>query len=45
MSDARKYSKEKETKRNTLLELVEYTTSGSGKFTEPIMEDLVFMIK
>ena len=31
-------------KRQTLLELVDYVNTGSGKFTEPVSEDIVFML-
>ncbi|KAL3686102.1 hypothetical protein R1sor_004124 [Riccia sorocarpa] len=43
-TDASKNTKEKETKRQTLLELVEYVTSGSGKFTEAVFEDITKML-
>ena len=36
--------REKEMKRQTLLELVDYVNTGSGKFTEPVSEDIVFML-
>lgn len=38
------YMREKEIKRQTLLELVDYVNSGQGKFTEAVSEDIVFMI-
>lgn len=43
-SDPTKHVKEKEIKRQTLMELVEYVTSGTGKFTEPVMEECFRMI-
>lgn len=36
--------REKEIKRQTLLELVDYVNTGSGKFTEGVAEDIVFML-
>ena len=36
--------REKEIKRQTLLELVDYVNQGSGKFTEAVAEDIVFML-
>lgn len=36
--------REKEVKRQTLLELVDYVNSGTGKFTEHVSEDIVFML-
>jgi len=36
--------KEKEIKRQTLLELVDYANSGQGKFTEAVSEDIIFML-
>ncbi|KAL1550412.1 serine/threonine protein phosphatase 2A 57 kDa regulatory subunit B' theta isoform-like [Salvia divinorum] len=36
--------KEKEIKRQTLLELVEYLTSASGKFSENVMQEAVKMV-
>jgi hypothetical protein len=35
---------EKEAKRQTLLELVDYANSGAGKFTEAVSEDIIFML-
>jgi serine/threonine-protein phosphatase 2A regulatory subunit B' len=35
---------QKETKRRTLCELVDYVTAGQGKFNETIAEDVVFMV-
>jgi len=36
--------REKEMKRQTLLELVDYVNTGTGKFTELVSEDVVFML-
>jgi serine/threonine-protein phosphatase 2A regulatory subunit B' len=36
--------REKEIKRQTLLELVDYANSGQGKFTEAVSEDIIFML-
>lgn len=41
-TDTSKHAKEKEIKRQTLLELVDYVNVGQGKFTEAVSEDLVF---
>ncbi|KAF8370214.1 hypothetical protein HHK36_031745 [Tetracentron sinense] len=43
-SDTLKSAKEKETKRQTLLELVEFIQSGSGKITETVQEEMIRMI-
>ncbi|KAG0585751.1 hypothetical protein KC19_2G035500 [Ceratodon purpureus] len=43
-TDPTKNVKEKEIKRQTLLELVDYVTSGSGKFTEAVFEDITKML-
>jgi serine/threonine-protein phosphatase 2A regulatory subunit B' len=43
-TDPSKNVKEKEIKRQTLLELVDYANSGQGKFTEAVSEDIIFMI-
>lgn len=43
-TDPTKHVREKEMKRQTLLELVDYANSGSGKFTEAVSEDIVFML-
>lgn len=43
-SDPGKDTLEKEIKRTTLLELVEYVNGGPGKFTEAVSEDVVFML-
>ncbi|XP_072951888.1 serine/threonine protein phosphatase 2A 57 kDa regulatory subunit B' alpha isoform-like [Typha angustifolia] len=40
-SDTLKSAREKETKRQTLLELVEFVQSGSGRLAEPVQEELV----
>ena len=39
-----KYIKEKEIKRNTLLELVDYVTSVNGKYTETVMQEVTTMV-
>lgn len=43
-SDQTKHVREKEMKRQTLLELVDYANSGAGKFTVAVSEDIVFML-
>ncbi|PIN26399.1 Serine/threonine protein phosphatase 2A, regulatory subunit [Handroanthus impetiginosus] len=43
-TDPTKHLKEREIKRQTLLELVEYVTSANGKFTEIVMQEIVKMI-
>lgn len=43
-TDPSKNVKEKEIKRQTLLELVDYVTSGTGKFTEAVFEDITKML-
>eukprot|EP00798_Chlamydomonas_sp_ICE-L_P016206 gene16206-22370_t len=43
-SNPTQYVREKEVKRQTLLELVDYANSGAGKFTEAVSEDIVFML-
>lgn len=43
-TDPTKDVKEKEIKRQTLLELVDYVTSGTGKFTENVFEDVTRML-
>jgi hypothetical protein len=43
-TDQGKAVREKEIKRQTLLELVDYVNTGSGKFTEAVAEDIVFML-
>jgi serine/threonine-protein phosphatase 2A regulatory subunit B' len=42
-TDQTKNMREKEIKRQTLLELVDYVNTGSGKFTDAVAEDIVFM--
>ncbi|XP_009606776.1 serine/threonine protein phosphatase 2A 57 kDa regulatory subunit B' theta isoform [Nicotiana tabacum] len=43
-TDPTKNLKEKEIKRQTLLELVEYVTSANVKFTEVVMQEVVKMV-
>ncbi|TKY59852.1 Serine/threonine protein phosphatase 2A 59 kDa regulatory subunit B' eta isoform [Spatholobus suberectus] len=43
-TDSTKNIKEKEIKRQTLLEVVEYVTSANGKFTETVMEEAIKMV-
>lgn len=43
-TDSAKNIKEKEIKRQTLLELVEYITSVNGKFTETVMQEVIKMV-
>jgi serine/threonine-protein phosphatase 2A regulatory subunit B' len=43
-TDPTRNVKEKEIKRQTLLELVDYVTSGTGKFTEAVFEDISKML-
>lgn len=43
-SDPMKNVKEKEVKRQTLLELVDYVNSGTGKFNEAVFEDITRML-
>jgi serine/threonine-protein phosphatase 2A regulatory subunit B' len=43
-TDPTRHVREKEVKRQTLLELVDYANSGQGKFTEAVSEDIVFML-
>ena len=43
-TDPTKNLKEKEIKRQTLLELVDYVTSTNGKFTENVMQEIVKMV-
>lgn len=42
--DATRHVREKEIKRQTLLELVDYVNTGQGKFTEAVSEDIVQML-
>eukprot|EP00271_Cylindrocystis_brebissonii_P011429 TRINITY_DN28_c0_g1_i1.p1 TRINITY_DN28_c0_g1~~TRINITY_DN28_c0_g1_i1.p1 ORF type:complete len:541 (-),score=109.27 TRINITY_DN28_c0_g1_i1:1284-2906(-) len=43
-TDPSKNIKEKEMKRQTLLELVDYVNSGTGKFNEAVYEDITQML-
>ncbi|CAI9758543.1 unnamed protein product [Fraxinus pennsylvanica] len=43
-TDPTKNLKEKEIKRQTLVELVDYVTSANGKFTEAVMQEIVRMV-
>ncbi|GKV14680.1 hypothetical protein SLEP1_g25512 [Rubroshorea leprosula] len=43
-TDATKNLKEKEIKRQTLLELVDYVTSANGKFPETVVQEVVKMV-
>ncbi|XVF02671.1 hypothetical protein REPUB_Repub04eG0194400 [Reevesia pubescens] len=43
-TDPTKNLKEKEIKRQTLLELVEYVTSANGKFSDAVLQEIVKMI-
>jgi hypothetical protein len=43
-SDASSHVAEKEVKRQTLLELVEYVNTGQGKFTEALSDDITRML-
>ncbi|GAB4840551.1 hypothetical protein Ancab_021320 [Ancistrocladus abbreviatus] len=43
-TDSTKNLKEKEIKRQTLLELVDYVSSANGKFTETIMQEAIKMV-
>ncbi|KAG0481643.1 hypothetical protein HPP92_012501 [Vanilla planifolia] len=43
-NDSLKFAREKETKRQTLVELVDFVQSGSGRLSEPVQEDLIRMI-
>lgn len=44
-NDPMKNVKEKEVKRQTLLELVDYVNSGTGKFNEAVFEDITKMLE
>ena len=44
-TDPSRNVREKEMKRQTLLELVDYANSGTGKFTENVSEDIAFMLR
>jgi serine/threonine-protein phosphatase 2A regulatory subunit B' len=43
-TDPTKHIKEKENKRQTLLELVDYVTSVNGKFTEVVIQEVIKMV-
>jgi serine/threonine-protein phosphatase 2A regulatory subunit B' len=43
-TDPAAFVREKELKRTTLLELVDYVNNGSGKFTEAVSDDIAFML-
>ncbi|XP_057982799.1 serine/threonine protein phosphatase 2A 57 kDa regulatory subunit B' theta isoform-like [Malania oleifera] len=43
-ADPTKNLKEKDIKRQTLVELVDYVTSANGKFTETVMQEIVKMV-
>jgi len=43
-TDPTKDVKEKEIKRQTLLELVDYVTSATGKFPEPVVQEVINMV-
>ncbi|OMO81413.1 Protein phosphatase 2A, regulatory B subunit, B56 [Corchorus olitorius] len=43
-TDPTKNLKEKEIKRQTLLELVEYVTSATGKFSDAVLQEIVKMV-
>lgn len=43
-TDPSAYVREKEMKRQTLLELVDYVNAGGGKFTEQVADDIIFML-
>lgn len=43
-SDSSKNVRDKEIKRQTLVELLDYVNTGSGKFTEAVSEDVIFML-
>lgn len=42
--DPSRHVREKEIKRQTLLELVDYVNTGQGKFTESVFDDIVQML-
>ncbi|KDD73609.1 regulatory B subunit of protein phosphatase 2A, partial [Helicosporidium sp. ATCC 50920] len=44
-SDPSSCVREKDMKRDTLLELVEYVNSGSGKFRDQVAPDVLFMLR
>ena len=43
-TDTTRNVREKEIKRQTLVELVDYVNTGTGKFTEAVSEDIIFML-
>uniref|UniRef100_M1B1B4 Protein phosphatase 2a, regulatory subunit n=1 Tax=Solanum tuberosum TaxID=4113 RepID=M1B1B4_SOLTU len=43
-TDPTKGLMEKDVKRQTLVELVDYVTSADGKFTEPVVQEIVKMV-
>lgn len=43
-TDSTRNVREKEIKRQTLVELVDYVNTGTGKFTEAVSEDIIFML-
>ena len=43
-TDPTAHVREKEIKRQTLLELVDYVNQGQGKFTEAVFEDISYML-
>ena len=43
-TDSSRNVREKEIKRQTLVELVDYVNTGTGKFTEAVSEDIIFML-
>ncbi|KDP26745.1 hypothetical protein JCGZ_17903 [Jatropha curcas] len=43
-TDPTKNLKEKDIKRQTLVELVDYVTSANGKFTETVMQEVIKMV-
>ncbi|KAK9795235.1 hypothetical protein WJX73_009506 [Symbiochloris irregularis] len=43
-ADQTKHVREKEIKRQALLDLVEFVNSGNGKFSEAVAEDVIFML-
>lgn len=43
-SDTLKFAREKETKRQTLIELVDFIQSGTGRLSELVQEELIRMI-
>lgn len=43
-TDGSKHVREKEMKRQTLVELLDYVSTETGKFTETVSEDVMFMI-